>query len=83
MKYYRNKSASNNFISDLNRTKSNLRADSLSLLHTLPHPQLNLTPQSSQLQNIRRRNGVKIKQVKKWSASQVKGSICNLHPLPW
>lgn len=30
---------------------SNLRADRLTLLHTLPHPQLNLTPQSSQLRD--------------------------------
>lgn len=33
------------------QTVSNLRADCLSLLHTLPHPQLNLVPQSSQLRD--------------------------------
>lgn len=31
---------------------SHLRADCLSFLHTLPHPQLNLMPQSRQLQDI-------------------------------
>lgn len=29
----------------------NLRADRLSLLHTLPHPQLDFMPQSSELQH--------------------------------
>lgn len=31
--------------------ESHLRADRLSLLHTLPHPQLDFMPQSSELQH--------------------------------
>lgn len=52
MKHSRSKSAGSSFVSNLNgSTMSNLTADGLSLLHTLPHPQLDLTPQSSQLQH--------------------------------
>lgn len=53
MKHYRSKSVSSSFVLN-GSTMSYLRADCLSLLHTLPHPQLNLMPQSSQLQDRER-----------------------------
>lgn len=52
MKHCRSKSANSCFLRSLNgSTLPNLRADCLSLFHALPHPQLNLMPQSSQLQD--------------------------------
>lgn len=52
MIHYRSKSLSSSFVIYLNgNTMSNLRADCLSFLHTLPHPQLDLVPQSSKLQD--------------------------------